>query len=250
MSYIRRKLSPQEMAVHLARAGQLIAQGMEIKIPEEWRSQKRARFLEVRIGPPPDSAVYDLPNGKVCYAIDLYLVAKKSGVPFPEFEIATRWDKQIAVETFDDSGDYVRFAGTIHPTENVLNVRAAECATLPDRRTVQGFLFCTGSRQIPSEYSDFSAADCAVTVRDRGTGEILETVVTQIAVMRSPKRTDKQVPTKASSYDRDLEAARRAREVRDGQSRGIIRTGASNPPGTTGEASKQNGAEEESSRRK
>jgi hypothetical protein len=89
-----------------------------------------------------------------------------------------------------------------------------------------------------------------VTVRDPGTGEIVQTVVTQIAVMRSPKLTDKRVFTNASLYDGDLEASRRGREVSDGQRQDNSRTGASHPPGTTGEASKQNGAVEENSRRK
>jgi hypothetical protein len=250
MPFTQRKLSSKEIAVHLARAEQLKALGMEIEIPEEWRREKRRCFLNVKIGPRQHSVVYELPNGKVCYEFDVYLLAEKSGIPFPEFEIATPWDKQIAVEIFDDSGDYVRFADTIYPIEEVLNVYAAKYATLPDGRAVHAFLLCTGLRGIPSEYSDHSAADCAVTVRDPGTGEIVQTVVTQITVMRSPKRTDKRVPTKASLYDGDLEAARQGREVSNGQSQGNSRTGASNLPGTTGEASKQNGAEEENSRRK
>jgi len=164
MPFIRRKLSSKDIAVHLARAERLKAQGMEIEIPEEWRFAKRAR-LQVRIAPPPDSAVYQLPDGKVCYAIGVHLVAEKSGISFPDFEIATPWDKQIAVETFDDSGHYVEFASQIYPIEDVINVRAAEHATLPSGRAVLGLLLCTGSRAIPAKFRHFSAADCAVQPR-------------------------------------------------------------------------------------
>ena len=244
MPYIQRQLSSKEIAIHLARAKWLKAQGMEIEIPEEWRFETRAR-LQVRIAPSPDSAVYALPDGKVCYAIGVHLVAKKSGMPFPEFEIATSWDKQIAVENFDNAEHYVDFADQIYPIEDVLNVRAGECATLPSGRAVLGLLLCTGSRAIPRKFRHFSAADCAVMVRDPGTGEILETVVTQIAVMRSRKSKAKSVRIKGSLYAPDPDSARPGDKIIDGRSPGATSKTPRYPePRIAGEVNKQNGSEE------
>jgi hypothetical protein len=142
----------------------------------------------------------DTRNGKVCYAISLRLQATRSGIPCPEFELASNWDTRIVIEGIDEHMPYVDFGDQSYPVEGVLNPGIANHMMLPSDRTVEGYLLATGTRHIPDEFSQFDSADCMVTVRDHGSGEILETVITQLCVMRSRKPQDELRPAEGSLY--------------------------------------------------
>jgi len=130
MPFTQRKLNPNDIPIYLARAERLKALGVPIEIPPEWRRQKRALF-EVKVAGPPESVLCDLPDGSVRYAILLYLLAKRSGLFYPEFEIQTPWDEHIALESIDGEKPYVEFGGALYCIEDILNPQIEQRLTLP-----------------------------------------------------------------------------------------------------------------------
>jgi hypothetical protein len=201
MPFIKRRRTRSERAGHLVIAEELLASGVAIAIPKEWR--EACRSFDIKIAPPPDSCVWASRTGLVCYAIELRFFATQSGQTYPDFEIETSWDTEIVLESFDEPQPDHRFGGHFYQSTEILNPRIEDNRTLPRGRLVHGWLLATGISRIPDKYRDFAIVPFDLTARDQASGKVIEKVQAQLSVSPSKKRDSCTADRRNGLYDLD-----------------------------------------------
>jgi hypothetical protein len=203
----KRRLTRSERAERLRTAEELRAQGVDIVIPPEWRENSSP--IEIMIASPHDCLVWNRSGGQTYYCVYLQICARRSGLLYPEFDLEVPWDSGIVLERFEpitkkgvgfkavmNFKQGLDFGGQRYWGEEILNRRIADGERLPSGRLIYGFLLATGLRRIPAEYGERALVPLHLIVRDQISGDIMQTVQADLAVVRGrePKCTVPFVP--------------------------------------------------------
>jgi hypothetical protein len=142
------------------------------------------------------SVIFNLRNGLAGYAIELSLVASRSGLILPEqCEITTKFDRQIVLESFDLGGRVCQLGQCRYQKSQVLNDR------FPlrfDRRghLIEGVILATGLEPIPQEYVQGMTMPLKLTLWDQFGNEF--GVESKLSVDRSTTPRPKRVRPRSS----------------------------------------------------
>ena len=121
MPIYKPRLTRSERAKYLPVAEDLLARGVELDIPDEWRYSARA--LRIMIAGPPASSIYQLASGLVVYAARVKLLAERGSFILQDFQITPAWDCDV-FPCGPEGGTTYRFApGLEFEWNEVLNHR-------------------------------------------------------------------------------------------------------------------------------
>src|ERR1700730_17594107 len=98
MPILRPRLSRTEAREYGRCLRELRAEGIDVNCPDD--SLEDVPALDITVVGGLASLIFNLPSGLAGYAIWLRLVARRSGLILPEYEITTKFDDQIVPESF------------------------------------------------------------------------------------------------------------------------------------------------------
>jgi hypothetical protein len=158
------RLTRREQAKYLTAAEELLAGGLALEIPDEWRDNTHA--LHIEIGGPPASSIYQLASGIVVYVVRVKLVAERGGMILEDFEITPAWDSSV-YPCGSERGSYRLAAGLQYDWNEVLNHRIENHLRFRRGDLADGWLLATGSKSIPPEYGPGRPAPLEVAFLDQ-----------------------------------------------------------------------------------
>jgi hypothetical protein len=171
MPTIKRSLTRPEKLDHLARAKQMRAEGVDLRIREEWleaahsmemkaarvdveipqRPLEKSRRLDIFVAGGPATFIFDMPGGGAAFAIWVRLVARRL-VTLLDWAMTTAWDDQIVPQAFfDERTELWRLGQKDFPRSDVLNMRM-HAFTLNPGRMVEGWLLAVGLYPMPEAF--------------------------------------------------------------------------------------------------
>src|SRR5690348_11065718 len=118
MSWRRMNLS--EARRHLSLLRELKAEGVDVQISE--LLVKRVRPLDVAIAPPPASAAFLLPSGRICLSLNVRLCARHQCL-MEYCDIVVPWDDEIVLEDIDMRHPTWRFESFEFTSREFINHR-------------------------------------------------------------------------------------------------------------------------------
>ena len=168
----RLRLSRLEEAEQLVYLQQLRAEGHDVEIPEDW--PERADDLDIEVAPSWENMLYDARSGGVAYyAIQLRMMARRSGVILLDCDITTDWDDQILLSNIDEQNSLCKLGGLDFERRDVLNSRLENHLRFHDLgEMVEGWLLASGLRPIPQQYRYGAIVPCRLTFRTQFQHEI------------------------------------------------------------------------------
>ena len=196
MPIFKPRLTRREQAKYLAVAEELLAGGIALEIPDEWRDNARA--LHIEIGGPPASSIYQLASGIVVYVVRAKLVAERGGIILEDFEITPAWDRDV-YPCGSEGGSYRLAAGLQYDWDEVLNHRIENRLRFRRGDLADGWLLATGSKPIPPQYGPGRPAPLEVAFLDQFSEQ--HTVRREIAVERSAKTLKSAVRPRPGLFD-------------------------------------------------
>ena len=189
MPYRKRSLTQSERANRLRRAEELVASGVDIVIPRDWR--ENVSPLEIGIASPCDCLLWNGATGQVYFLMFLEIWTKQPGVTLPDFDLEVAWDAGIVLASFEHlrgkRGSFksvVEFGGQRYWSEQILNPCIENEERLPRSRTTGGYLLATGLRPIPAEFGERALVPFGLGARDQFSGETLRKVQGTLALHR------------------------------------------------------------------
>jgi hypothetical protein len=191
-----RRLSRREEAEYRRCLREMQAEGIDVGTPNQ--APEHASALDIMVVGGLASLIFNLPGGLAGYAIWLRLVARKSGLILPEYEIATKFDGQIVPECFDPGGPVCRLGQCQYLKSEVLNDR------FPLRfhqrgHLIEGVILATGLEPIPKEYIQGMTVPIKLTFWDQFRNEF--GVGLKLSVDRSTTPRPRWVRPQSSLYD-------------------------------------------------
>jgi hypothetical protein len=157
------------------------AEGIDVNSPDD--SPEHVPALAITIVGGFASLIFNLRSGLAGYAIQLRLVASRSGLILPEqCEVTTEFDDQIVLECFDLGGPVCTLGQCGYLEAEVLNDRFP--LTFHRRgHLIEGVILATGLKPIPKQYVQGMTVPFQLTVCDQFRNEI--SVDSQLSVDRS-----------------------------------------------------------------
>ena len=203
MPTIKRSLTRPEKLDHLARAKQMRAEGVDLRIREEWL--EGAHSLDITIVGF-HSMVYDLRGGGAAYAVWVRLVARRR-ITLTDCKLVTDWDTDIGLVGFFDGREPVWWLGhQDFPRSQVLNQRIMDSLKFHGYDyMVEGVILFTGSQPMPEAYPHGMNIPFTLVFLDQNENEIREDA--ELFVDRTWKQKNKFVPRGRSLYDPDEASA-------------------------------------------
>ncbi|HXZ31134.1 MAG TPA: hypothetical protein VEH30_02530 [Terriglobales bacterium] len=196
MPYTKRRLTQSERVERLRRAEELLASGVDIVIPKEWR--ENCCSFDIMLPPPCDCLAWNGPGGQACYSVYLQICARQSALTYPEFDLEVPWDSGIVLATFEprkkkgvgfksvvDFKAVIDFGGQQYWGEEILNPRIENAEAFPPERIIYGCVLATGLRPIPAAYREHTLVPFHLILRDQFSGDIMERMQGNLAVARS-----------------------------------------------------------------
>jgi hypothetical protein len=144
------ELSPREDADYRRCLRELHAEGIDVDAPE---APEQAFALDIMVFGGLASFVFNMPGGQAAYAIELRLVARKSGLILPDlgYPIDTEFDDEIVPESFSEQFPFCRLGQCKYPLAEVLNDRFPlkfhRCGHM-----IEGVILATGRKPMPKQY--------------------------------------------------------------------------------------------------
>jgi hypothetical protein len=179
MTFTRRRLNQAERAEHRRRAEQLRSSGVEIEISEELRENSRA--LEIVLGGPAESTVYEPRTGGVLYAPRVRLLAWQA-VTVMDCGMLTGYDDQFVL---DERKSMYRVGEQEDWPCEVLNQRIENNLHLSHGQMVEGLILMTGLRPVPPKYGPLPVPICLIFWDQFGNEYRADG---KLSVLRSPHR--------------------------------------------------------------
>jgi hypothetical protein len=190
------RLTRREQAKYFAVAEELLAGGIVLEIPDEWRDNARA--LHIEIGGPPASSIYQLASGIVVYVVRAKLVAERGGIILEDFEITPAWDRDV-YPCGSEGGSYRLAAGLQYDWNEVLNHRIENRLRFRRGDLADGWLLATGSKPIPPQYGPGRPAPLEVAFLDQFSEQ--HKVSGDFVVERSAKTLKSPVRPRPGPFD-------------------------------------------------
>lgn len=186
------RLSRTEQGTYLAAAQELVAFGLDVEISQKWLEASRTLDIAVADGLP--SLACESPSGVLAYAVCVRLVAR-SRVTLVDCQIATKWDDQILLESFDARTLVCRSGSLEYPRSEILNERIEKSLRFHYRgQMVEGMILASGLKPVPNMYPPGTAVPYQLTFTDSLGNEM--GVEAKIFVERTAKRKNAAVRTK------------------------------------------------------
>jgi hypothetical protein len=159
---------------------------------------RRVPALDILVVGGPATLIFNLPSGLAGYAIWLRLVARKSGLIFPEYEITTKFDNQIVPESFPRRFPLCKLGQCHYPIAEVLNDRFP----LKFHRRghmIEGVILATGLEPIPRQYLQGMIVPFTMAFQDQFGNEI--SAEAKLSVDRSTKSRPRLPSAIGGLYD-------------------------------------------------
>ncbi len=139
------RLSRSEKIEDRKRLVEMRDEGIDISIGDE--TEILASALSMSIIGGPESFIFNLASGLAGYAIRVHLVASRSGLTLMRTEVATTFDDQIELESFDLVGRECNLGQCRYQKCEVLNDRFP--LKLVHGSVVEAVILATGLKPIP-----------------------------------------------------------------------------------------------------
>lgn len=225
MQTIRRSLTRSEKLDHLARAERMRAEGVDLRIREEWleaahslemkaagvdieipqRRLGKSRSLDIFIAGGPATYVFDMPGGGAAFAIWIRLVAIRL-VTVLNYTMTTAWDGQIVPQAFfDERIELWRLGQKDFPRSEVLTMRIMDELTLNPGRMAEGWLLAVGLCPMSEAFRHGMTVPFTLELLDQYGNEIREEA--ELFVDRTCKPKNKFVRQESDLYSPDETSA-------------------------------------------
>ena len=201
MPTIKRHLTRREMLENLARAKQMIADGVDTRIREEWLDA--ARPLKLSVAGFPESFIFDLPDGRAGYVIGLRMAARWRVSLLGGCRIITPWDDEVELDSAlldpKNRNSMYRLGQQLYPSSQVLNPRIDNGLKFQGLgQMVEGWVLASSMKAIP----DFLGTSVPATITlllDQDENEISHDF--ELSVDRSWKRKTPPLKPRSSVYE-------------------------------------------------
>jgi hypothetical protein len=191
------RLSRSEEAEDRRCLREMRAEGIDVNSSDD--SPEHIPALDITVVGGVGSLIFNLRSGLAGYAIQLRLVANRSGLILPEqCEVSTKFDNQIVLECFDPGGPVCTLGQCSYLKPEVLNDRFP----LKFHRRghlIEGVILATGLEPIPREYVQGMTVPFILTFWDQFGNEI--GVESKLSVDRSTTPRPRWVRSQSSLYD-------------------------------------------------
>lgn len=181
MQILKARLSGSEKAEDRKCLREMRAEGIDVNGPDH--SLKHVPALDITVVGGLESLIFNLRSGLAGYAIQLRLVASRSGLIVPEqCEVSTEFDKQIVLECFDPGGPLCTLGQCTYLKSEVLNDKFP----LKFHRRghqIEGVILATGLEPIPKEYVQGMTVPLRLAFCDQFGNQI--SIVSKLSVDRS-----------------------------------------------------------------
>jgi hypothetical protein len=197
MPVLRPRLSRTERMEYGRCLQEMRAEGIDVNSTDD--SPQHVPALDITVVGGLASLIFNLRNGLAGYAIQLRLVASRSGLILPEqCEITTKFDRQSVLESFDLGGPVCQLGQCRYQKSEVLNDR------FPLRfhrrgPLIDGVILATGLEPIPREYVQGTTVPFKLTFWDQFESEI--SVESNLYVDRSTKLRPRLLRSQCSQCD-------------------------------------------------
>jgi hypothetical protein len=172
MPTVKRHLTRREMLENLVRAKQMIANGVDTRIREEWLDA--ARPLELSVAGFPESFIFDLPDGRAGYVIALRMAPRWRVELLGGCRIMTPSDDEIELDGILDpkSGNSMyRLGQLLYPSSQVLNSRIDNGLKFQGLgQMVEGLVLASSLKAIPDLLG--ASSPITITLLDQNENEI------------------------------------------------------------------------------
>ena len=228
MPIYKSRLTRTEQEDYLVLAQQLLAQGVELEIPDEWEMWSRKLDISIH---PVHSSIYEVRRGITIYAVYVRLVSRDSNLTIEEFEIAPPWDHGVIA--CYAARDRYRFATSLDfEYEEVLNHRIEDLLRFHRRGDrAEGWILGSGMRPVPPDYGPGKPAPFRLDFVDQ-VGRVYS-VSAAAAVERSARIVQPYKRRGQRLFDSETIEARLASSRRDpGDSKDLMMNANSGPTGS------------------
>jgi hypothetical protein len=200
VSTTKRHLTRREMLENLARAKQMIANGVDTRIREEWLDA--ARPLQLSVEGFPESFIFDLPDGRAGYVIGLRMAPRWRVSLLGGCRIMTPSDDEIELDGAllypKERNSMYRLGQLLYPSRQVLNSRIENGLKFQGfGQMVEGLVLASSMKAIP----DFLGTSSPVTIKllDQNENEISHGF--ELFVDRSWKREKPPLIPRSNLYE-------------------------------------------------